>query len=215
MSPTYIECYQGYQGNFLVGSTGSSVVLLVISDTRSTKLQSSRNLTLAVQFWTPTRSLSSTNLNMYRNSLVKSRRKTGPHDHCTTYASLNLHPLRLLRHAQKLKMTYKIINNHSCIPKSTFQLHPHPSPRNANSCQLYAPFASTNAYKYSFFINVVSYWNSDLFLRTSLTLPPQIPLKPAYFDTFFLLNFFLFTVVFFFNHSSPKCTYYVLTLLFL
>jgi len=63
-------------------------------------------------------------------------------------------------HAQKLKMTFKIINNHSCIPKSIFQLHPHPSPRSANSCQLYAPFASTNAYKYSFFIDVVSYWNS-------------------------------------------------------
>ena len=81
-------------------------------------------------------------------------------DHHTTYASLNLHPLRLRRRAQKLKMTYKIINNHSCIPKSIFQLHPHPSPRSANSCQLYAPFASTNAYKYSFFIDVVSYWNS-------------------------------------------------------
>ena len=100
-------------------------------------------------------------LNVYRNSLVKSLCKTGPlTTHHTTYASLSLHPLRLRRHAQKLKITNKIINNHSCIPKSIFQLHPHPSPRSANTCQLYVPFASTNAYKYSFFIDVVSYWNS-------------------------------------------------------
>ena len=79
----------------------------------------------------------------------------------TVLGSRCLRALRLVDHSfVSLIMHDEIINNHSCIPKSIFQLHPHPSPRSSNSRQLYVPFASTNAYKYLFFIDIVSYWTS-------------------------------------------------------
>ena len=81
-------------------------------------------------------------------------------DHHSTYSSLNLHPLHLHRRSQKLKLTYKILKNQSCIPKSSFEPRPHPSPRSKNSTQLFVPFAPTSSYRYSFFIDVVNHWNN-------------------------------------------------------
>ena len=44
------------------------------------------------------------------------------------YKSLNLYSLQDRRHIQKLKLTYKILNNQSCIPSHVFTSHPQPSP---------------------------------------------------------------------------------------
>ncbi len=73
---------------------------------------------------------------------------------------LNWLPLTTRRKIQKLKVCYNLVNNNSCIPSDIFTPHPHPSPRFPHSKPLFKPFVSTIAHKSSFFIEVISHWNT-------------------------------------------------------
>jgi len=81
-------------------------------------------------------------------------------DHNSLCQSLNLKLLSTRCHIQKLKLCYKTVNNLSCIPASSFTPHPRPSPRLHHSKPLHMPFVSTIAHKSSFFIDIISHWNS-------------------------------------------------------
>ena len=80
-------------------------------------------------------------------------------DYSTILQTLGWEPLRVRRKRQKLKLCYLILNNHSCIPRSTFTPHPHPSPRLHHNQALLSPFVPTLAHKSSFFIDVIPLWN--------------------------------------------------------
>ena len=82
-------------------------------------------------------------------------------DYNSLFQSLNLKLLSTRRRIQKLTLCYKIVNNLSCIPASTFTPNPRPSPRLHHSKPLHMPFVSTIAHK-SFFIDIISHWNSLL-----------------------------------------------------
>ena len=75
--------------------------------------------------------------------------------------SLNWQPLRTRRRNIKLQVVYNIIvNNLSRIPRSVFTNHPHPSPRHPHNKTLFQAFVSSYSHRHSFFINVISTWNS-------------------------------------------------------
>ena len=80
-------------------------------------------------------------------------------DRTTLLSSLHWPSLETRRKIQSLKVCYNIVNNLSIIPSSYFLYHQHPSPRHPHSQILYKPFAKTNSYMFSFFVNVVSMWN--------------------------------------------------------
>ena len=60
---------------------------------------------------------------------------------------------------QKLKVCYNILNDFSCIPSSSFTLHPRPSPRHPHNRIIFMPLVKTVAHKSSFFIDVIYLWN--------------------------------------------------------
>ena len=64
------------------------------------------------------------------------------------------------RRCTKLKVTYNILNNLSCIPQSAFIYHPSPSPRQPRNKILFKPYVPTQSYKHSFFIDIIPHWNS-------------------------------------------------------
>ena len=78
-------------------------------------------------------------------------------DRSSLLASLQWSSLESRRKTQSLKVCFN--NNLSIIPPSYFSFHPHPSPRRPHNLILYEPFARTNSYFFSFFVNVVSLWN--------------------------------------------------------
>ena len=81
---------------------------------------------------------------------TKQRRTVYP----TLLLSLNWHPLTTRRKIQKLKVCCNILHNLSCIPPF-FVYHPYPALRHCNSKTLLKPFARTDSYKFSFFVDVV------------------------------------------------------------
>jgi len=90
-------------------------------------------------------------------------------DHSTLLNSLNWQPLQTCRRLM-LKVCYNILNNYSCIPPSVFTPHPYPHLRHSHSKMVLRPNAKTNSHKYSFFIDVISIWNS---------LPPDVINSPC------------------------------------
>ena len=52
-----------------------------------------------------------------------------------------------------------ILRSESVIPPSMFTLVSHPNPHNQHSCPLVVPFARTNAFQSTFFIDCCSSWN--------------------------------------------------------
>ena len=72
---------------------------------------------------------------------------------------LKWNTLKTRRTTQKLKMCYKILNRHSCIPSSLFTPHPSPSPRLPHTQSLFLPYVSTLSQKSSFFISTIHLWN--------------------------------------------------------
>ena len=81
-------------------------------------------------------------------------------DYQSICSKLNLKPLHIRRHIQKLKLCHKILSNSSCIDSTHFTPHPHPSPRSSNSFQLFRPHASTRQQQASFFFEVIPHWNA-------------------------------------------------------
>ena len=75
-------------------------------------------------------------------------------------SALGWKSLESRRRCTKLKVTYNILNNLSCIPQSSFTYHPSPSPRNPHNKSLFKPYVPTKSYKHSFFIDVIPHWNS-------------------------------------------------------
>jgi len=61
---------------------------------------------------------------------------------------------------QKLCLARRILTGGSLIPDSFFTPHPLPILRHLNSCPLMQPSVTTNYHRSSFFISVVSRWNS-------------------------------------------------------
>ena len=83
------------------------------------------------------------------------------HDNLSTIQSrLNWLPLKIRRRSIKLKLTYNIINNLSCLPPSTFIPHPSPSLRHLHDQILFKPYVPTVSHRHSFFIDVIHSWNS-------------------------------------------------------
>ena len=58
----------------------------------------------------------------------------------TLQSKLQWKPLQLRRRNIKLKVTYNILHNLSCIPSSTFTYHPSPSPRHPHNKILFKPY---------------------------------------------------------------------------
>lgn len=86
-------------------------------------------------------------------------------------AQLNWLPLHVRRRHQKLKACYNwVLNNLSIIPASVFIPHPHPSTHIHHS----KPLKYTHDHKFSFFINIISTWNS---------LPDFIIMWPLHLQT--------------------------------
>ena len=73
---------------------------------------------------------------------------------------LQWNTLQVRRQQQKLKLCYRILNSLSILPMSNFMPHPHPNPRIHHSKPLFKPYASTTAFKNSFYISTVPLWNS-------------------------------------------------------
>ena len=80
-------------------------------------------------------------------------------DYQTLLSELQWNTLKTRRTNQKLKLCYKILNNHSCIPPLMFSPHPSPSPRHPHNQMLFQPYAKTNSHKSSFFIHIIQLWN--------------------------------------------------------
>ena len=93
---------------------------------------------------------------------------------------LNWQPLQTRRRNIKLKITYNILNNLSCISSSTFTPHPSPSPRHPHNQILFKPFVPTLSHRHSFFIDVIPIWNS---------LPSHIVNSPSSNTCKSLINF--------------------------
>ena len=81
-------------------------------------------------------------------------------DYNSLRSKLNYTTLKDRRTYIKLKICYKIMNNHSCFPSSVFTPHPSPSPRHPHNQMLFIPHVATSSHKHSFFIDVVRSWNS-------------------------------------------------------
>ena len=67
-------------------------------------------------------------------------------------SALGWKSLESRRRCTKLKVTYNILNNLSCIPQSSFTYHPSPSPRNPHNKTLFKPYVPTQSYKHSFLL---------------------------------------------------------------
>ena len=80
-------------------------------------------------------------------------------DYATILNDLNWLPLSTRRKMQKLKVCYNILNDFSCIPSTSFTLHPRPSPRHPHNRIIFMPLVKTVAHKSSFFIDVIYLWN--------------------------------------------------------
>ena len=112
-------------------------------------------------------------------------------------STLNWSPLKTRRRNIKLKV---LLNNHSCIPQTSFTNHPSPSPRHPHSKILFQPFVSTLSHRHSFFIDVIPIWNS---LPKFIVNSPS----PTAFKTR-LHNYFTTTLIvccYFNYHTSPLC----------
>ena len=80
-------------------------------------------------------------------------------DYATFLNDMNWLPLSTRRKMQKLKVCYNILNDFSCIPSTSFTLHPRPSPRHPHNRIIFMPLVKTVAHKSSFFIDVIYLWN--------------------------------------------------------
>lgn len=60
----------------------------------------------------------------------------------------------------RLLLTYKFLNAYTFCPTGYFVQHPNPNPRLFHSRHLVQPFAKTEAYYHSFFVDSVRLWNS-------------------------------------------------------
>ena len=81
-------------------------------------------------------------------------------DYSSLCLSLGWQNLRARRKKQKLKVCYMILNNLSVLPSFHFTPNTRPSPRHPHSKTLFLPYARTNSHKFSFFIDVIHFWNS-------------------------------------------------------
>ena len=79
-------------------------------------------------------------------------------DYATILNDLNWLPLSTRRKMRILKVCY-VLNDFSCIPASSFTLHPRPSPRHPHNRIIFMPLIKTVTHKSSFFIDVIHLWN--------------------------------------------------------
>ena len=100
-------------------------------------------------------------------------------DYATILNDLNWLPLSTRRKMQKLKVCYNILNDFSCIPSTSFTLHPRPSPRHPHNRIIFMPLVKTVAHKSSFFIDVIYLWN---ILRRLVANAREFPLTALYLD---------------------------------
>ena len=71
--------------------------------------------------------------------------------------------LSTLEHSRqyfKLLLTYKFLNGYTFCPSGLFVQHPNPNSRLFHSKHLVQPFARTETYFHSFFVDSVKLWNS-------------------------------------------------------
>ena len=156
--PTISLPYQWYLQNYQEATRKGPQMHLAIFETKSTAPPFSLGSNTAAWFGIPIiQRKALENVQKFGGRLKTQRWSNDYNSLCT---SLNLKLLFTRRHIQKLKFCYKIVNNLSCIPASTFTPHPHPSPRLHHSKPLHMPFVSTITHKSSFFINIISHWNS-------------------------------------------------------
>ena len=78
----------------------------------------------------------------------------------TNLNKCNWQLLSTRRKLQKLKICYNILNNFSIIPHNVFTPHPSPSPRYPHNRIISRPLTKTNTHQFSFFVDVIPYWNS-------------------------------------------------------
>ena len=71
----------------------------------------------------------------------------------------------------KLLLTYKFLSGYTYCPTGYFVQHPNPNPRLFHSKYIVQPFAKTEAYYHSFFIDSVRLWNS---LPNSIVNSPSV-----------------------------------------
>ena len=110
--------------------------------------------------WEPHHSTYSRQLESVQKFAAKLATRRWSDSYDSLLARLNW-PLLSIRHKQqKVTLCRRILREESAIPSTYFSPHPHPNPRRHHQCALYAPFARTSAFKFSYFISVVCVWSS-------------------------------------------------------
>ena len=98
------------------------------------------------------------NLRKPKSSQGESSPRIWNNDYATILNDLNWLPLSTRRKMRILKVCY-VLNDFSCIPASSFTLHPRPSPRHPHNRIIFMPLIKTVTHKSSFFIDVIHLWN--------------------------------------------------------